>query len=85
MATVTQMKAFDAIRLKVHDDGDVELTKVPTIDMDGINHGYSYYPVAEIAKGSLDSELVSYGCDADRVKEAIDEVVTSEYHTEVIV
>ena len=76
-----KMSALEVIRVHVHDDGDVELqhhVMTPTLKM--------LYPcdllfgLTEIVKGSLDKELVGYGCDPVRVKEAIDEVLEADYY-----
>ena len=77
MSTLSKMSALDSIRIKVQEDGDVELTKVNEAN---ILNDALYFGISEIADGGLDSELISYGCEPDRVKEAIDEVLTSEYN-----
>ena len=86
MSTLYKMGSFDIIRVHVHDDGDIELQKHHLDDLGRIPEYLKmtypndlFFDLAEIVKGHLDSELVSYGCDADRVKEAIDEVITSNY------
>ena len=81
MSTLSKMSAFDSIKVKVQEDGDVELTKVASINqLEAFSGDALYFGISEIADGGLDSELISYGCDPDRVKEAIDEVLTSEYN-----
>ena len=77
MSTLSKMSALDSIRVKVQEDGDVELTKVNETN---ILNDAMYFGISEIADGGLDSELISYGCEPDRVKEAIDEILTSEYN-----
>jgi hypothetical protein len=77
MSTLSKMSALDSIRVKVQEDGDVELTKVNETN---ILNDALYFGISEIADGGLDSELISYGCEPDRVKEAIDEILTSEYN-----
>jgi hypothetical protein len=77
MSTISKMSALDSIKVKVQEDGDVELTKVNEVN---ILNDALYFGISEIADGGLDSELISYGCEPDRVKEAIDEVLTSEYN-----
>jgi hypothetical protein len=77
MSTLSKMSALDSIKVKVQEDGDVELTKV---NEENILNNALYFGISEVADGGLDSELISYGCEADRVKEAIDEVLTSEYN-----
>lgn len=86
MSTITRMGAFDIIRVHVYDDGDVELQK-HAMDNNGVPISLKtlypsdlFYGVAEVGKGSLDVELSGYGCDPQRTKEAIDEVITSDYH-----
>jgi hypothetical protein len=81
-----KMGAFDAVRVHVHDDGDTELMKHELTTT--LRHTYPsdlLFGVTEIHKGALDKELISYGHGPQRVKEAIDEVITSEYNNEVIV
>lgn len=82
MSTLSKMSALDSIRIKVQEDGDVELTKVNEAN---ILNDALYFGISEIADGGLDSELISYGCEPDRVKEAIDEVLTSEYNETITV
>jgi hypothetical protein len=77
MSTLSKMSALDSIKVKVQEDGDVELTKV---NEENILNNALYFGISEVADGGLDSELISYGCEPDRVKEAIDEVLTSEYN-----
>lgn len=76
-----KMSANEVIRVHVYNDGDVELQHhvlTPTLKI--------LYPcdllfgVTEIAKGSLDKELISYGYDPSRVKEAIDEVLEADFY-----
>ena len=81
-----KMGAFDAIRVHVHDDGDTELMKHElTTTLRQVYPSDLLFGLTEIHKGALDKELISYGHDPERVREAIDEVVTSENNTEVIV
>lgn len=89
MTTINKMGAFDVIRVHVYDDGDVELQK-HAMDNNGVPLSLRtlypsdvFYGVAEVGKGSLDAELSEYGCDPQRAKEAIDEVITSNYHTTI--
>lgn len=81
-----KMGAFDAVRVHVYDDGDTELTKHELTMTLRQNYPTDLlFGVTEILKGALDKELISYGHEPQRVKDAIDEVVTSEYNNEVIV
>jgi hypothetical protein len=38
------------------------------------------FGITEVAKGCLDKELISYGCDPVRAKKAIDEVLEADYY-----
>ena len=81
-----KMKAFDVIKVHVHDDGDVELEKhVLTGALDQLYPFDLKFYITKVVNGALQDELISYGCEADRVKEAIEEVMDSEYHTTVTV
>ena len=50
MSTLSKMSAFDSIRVKVHEDGDVELTKVNEAN---ILSDALYFGISEIADGGL--------------------------------
>lgn len=87
MNSSKKMGSFDVVRVHVADDGDIEL-QLHTMDNNGvplplrtIYPSDIFYGVTEVSKGSLDVELSEYGCDPERAKEAIDEVITSDYHT----
>lgn len=73
------------IKVHVYDDGDTELTTVET------SAGHKFFDTdliftpTEIASGALDKELISYGHEADRVREAIDECLHGHPGDEVIV
>lgn len=91
MTTINKMGFFDVVRVHVADDGDIEL-QLHAMDNDGVPLSLrtlypsdKFYGVAEVGKGSLDVELSEYGCDPERAKEVIDEIITSDYHTIVIV
>ena len=80
------MKSFDAIKVHVHDDGDVELEKhMLTGRLNELYPSDLKFDITKVVNGALQDELISYGCEADRVKEAIEEVMNSEYHTTVTV
>jgi hypothetical protein len=87
MDSSKKMGFFDVVRVHVADDGDVEL-QLHAMDNNGVPLSLRtlypsdvFYGVAEVGKGALDVELSEYGCDPQRAKEAIDEVITSNYHT----
>ena len=72
------------IKVHVYDDGDVELTKHPMSESLRINYPTDiFYDAAEIGKGSLDVELINYGCDPERAKEAVDEALNAELYVSV--
>ena len=48
MSTLSKMSAFDSIRVKVHEDGDVELTKVNEANI--LSDAF-YFGISEIADG----------------------------------
>ena len=81
-----KMGFFDVVRVHVYDDGDVELQLHVMDDKGCPNSQYPsdlFFGVTEVGKGSLDKELISYGCDPQRAKEAIDEVITNGYNNPV--
>jgi len=61
------------IIVHVHDDGDTELIFVEANPKHVFITNDLIYSQPEIAKGMLEKELISYGHDADRVREAIED------------
>lgn len=82
---MAEMTAFDVIRLCVHEDGDIELEKLPRYNkkLPNSNLGDLFYFIREITKGRLDAELQSYGVAKDEAYARIHEVITSNYGTVV--
>jgi hypothetical protein len=78
---MAKMSADEIIRVHVCDDGDIELQHhILTSSLKIIYPCDLLFGVTEIAKGSLDKELIGYGCDPARAKEAIDEVLEADYY-----
>lgn len=81
-----KMDSTEVIRVHVHDDGDIELTKIPHSPNNRINYPSDlFYNAVEILKCNLEAELMSYGTEQDRAKEAIDEVINSHQYISVTV
>lgn len=86
MAEVCKMGAREAIRVHVCDDGDVELQKHDmTTPLRMLYPSDILFYNTDVINERLDRELISYGCDPDRVKEAIEEVINADYLTTIIV
>jgi hypothetical protein len=78
---MAKMSANEVIRVHVYNDGDIELQHhvlTPTLKI--LYPSDLLFGVTEVAKGSLDKELIGYGCDPTRAKEAIDEVLEADYY-----
>jgi hypothetical protein len=70
------------IKVCVYEDGDIELKSYetrPEHTMDLI------FTPDEIASGALDAELIYYGCEADRARQAIKECLLAQPGEEIIV
>lgn len=70
------------IKVHVYNDGDIELRSSefrpdPTPDL--------IFTPDEIASGALYAELVDYGCEADRARQAINECLLAQPGEEIIV
>jgi len=78
------MTALDSICVYVEEDGDVTLRKI--IHNKEPRPWGLYFKQAEITKGDLKKELLTYGCDPDDIDEAIAAVLQEPQHyTEFIV
>jgi len=70
----------------VYDDGDVELTAIDASPGHNfIDKKSLFFAPSEIADGSLDKELISYGCEPDDVKIAIDYTLKTTVGDSIIV
>lgn len=79
-----KLDTLQVIKVHVYSDGDVELSKHPMSEPLRTNYPTDiFYGAEEIGKGSLDVELIEYGCDPNRVKEAIDEALNAELYVSV--
>jgi hypothetical protein len=76
------MTALECICVYVNNKGIVSLQK---INMDKPRPFGIYWGLSEIADGSLDKELISYGCDPKEVKEAIDKVMVAQLYEEIFI
>lgn len=79
------MQAHDSIRVHVECDGDVILTKVPHDFNKSICFEDLFFGLTEIAKGSLDKELVEYGVRPEIAREGIDRTMIASYYEEVTI
>lgn len=73
------------IKVHVYDDGDTELTLIEASPSHKFIDSDLVFAPDEIAFGALDKELISYGYEADRAREAIEECLKSEVGEEIIV
>ena len=77
------MTALESICVYVYDDGDVSLKKI-IHDKQPRPFGV-YFGLSEIADGSLNKELMSYGCDQEEATEAISAALKTQLYEEIIV
>lgn len=74
------MTDTDMIRVHVHDDGDIELQKLPFSSVLTFQYpGDLFYDLQQVTDGRLDAELQSYGVDPEDAYKYIHEVITADY------
>lgn len=77
------MTTLESICVYVYEDGDVSLKKI--IHNKQPRPFGIYYSLSEITDGSLNKELINYGCDLSEITEAIDAVLKAPLYEEIIV
>ena len=73
------------IKVHVYDDGDTELTLLEASHSHKFISNDLIFTPTEIGFGALEKELISYGFDSDRAREAIDECLKGQPGEEVSV